>query len=111
MFVNEILAALKKAGVKEPRLEVPPDRSLGDFAFACFPLAKEMKKSPVEIAKELAKKIKAPSGVEKIVANGPYVNFHLSDDKVAKSILTKIEKEKAKRKNCQSSSASRGRRK
>ena len=34
--------------------EIPKDPKLGDYAFPCFILAKEMKKSPVDIAAELA---------------------------------------------------------
>ena len=43
-------------------LEIPPDLSLGDYAFPCFFLAKEKKEPPVKIAKELAEKIK-PTGL------------------------------------------------
>jgi arginyl-tRNA synthetase len=57
-FVQEIKKELKKAGVKaEISLEVPPDNSMGDYAFPCFPLAREWKKSPNEIAEDIAKKV------------------------------------------------------
>ena len=45
---------------KEKILEnigVPKDTSNGDYAFPCFILAKELKKSPVAIAKEIKEKI------------------------------------------------------
>ena len=34
-------------------LERPPKSDLGDFAFPCFQLAKELKKAPPQIAEEL----------------------------------------------------------
>ena len=34
-------------------LEVPPSPDLGDYAFPCFSLAKEFKKNPAIISKEL----------------------------------------------------------
>ena len=35
-------------------LEVPQDSNNGDYAFPCFTLAREMKKSPAQIAQDLA---------------------------------------------------------
>lgn len=76
-------------------IEVPKDSSLGDFAFPCFILAKEMKKNPVEIAKDLAGKIKSKE-FEKIEAKGPYINFFVNKTDLAKNTLSKILKEKDK---------------
>ncbi len=60
-------------------LEQPPDETLGDLAFPCFTLAKELKKSPVEIAKIVADGIKKlPSEISVVHATGPYVNFFLN---------------------------------
>ena len=38
-------------------LERPPKPELGDFAFPCFQLAKELKKAHPQIAGELAEKV------------------------------------------------------
>ncbi len=38
-------------------IEIPPDPSLGDFAFPCFQLSKIYKKSPESIAAEIADKL------------------------------------------------------
>src|SRR3989344_193553 len=96
MFEEQIIAAIKQHVRGEVKLEVPPDQKLGDFAFACFSLAKEFKKNPVHIAAELAQKIKKPAGVEKIVATGPYVNFFLSASRVGNKIITDILTQKKK---------------
>ncbi len=90
MFEQEIIKALQKSVKGEIVLEVPPDQALGDYAFPCFNLAKEKKKNPVEIAKELAKSMHMPEVVGKITATGPYVNFFLDPAKVAKKILAEV---------------------
>jgi len=94
-FRKGIEDALKKALKKDVELETPPDPKLGDFAFPCFSLAKEMKKSPVDIAKDLAKKLKIKS-VEDIKATGPYVNFFVDKKILAESVLQTIQKDKDK---------------
>lgn len=80
----------------EKILEVPPDQKLGDFAFPCFILAKKEKKSPVEIAKQLASEIKPGKDIKKIEAVGPYVNFFISTPALAQEILSEIWKLKDK---------------
>ena len=79
----------------EKLIETPKDPTLGDFAFPCFVLAKTMKKNPVEIAKDLAVKINSKD-FEKVQATGPYINFFLKKGNLAKEVLSKILKEKAK---------------
>lgn len=39
-------------------IEVPPSSELGDYAFPCFKLAKQIRKSPTEIANELVGEFK-----------------------------------------------------
>ena len=41
----------------ESYIEVPKDSTNGDYAFPCFRLAKELKKSPVIIANDIKEKI------------------------------------------------------
>ena len=80
-FEKKISNELKKH-VDEVKLEIPPDPKMGDYAFPCFPLAKTLKKNPVEICKELEKKIKV-SGVQ-VKAIGPYLNFFVDKTSIAK---------------------------
>jgi arginyl-tRNA synthetase len=65
-------------------IEIPPKLDMGDFAFPCFGLAKEMGKAPVEIAKDLAKRVKFEGQVE---ATGPYVNFFVDRVKMVEGVL------------------------
>ena len=88
------------SGIQEPdrekitaMIECPP-QELGDFAFPCFTLAKSMKKNPVQIAAELAEKIKPAGCVEKIEAKGPYLNFFLNKEQMAESAIKEILSEK-----------------
>ncbi len=95
---GEIIKALSKSlGMPEEKvesiLEIPKDTSLGDYALPCFTLAKELRKNPVEIAKDLASNIKSPN-IEKVQAVGPYVNIFVNSKKLALETLNIILKEK-----------------
>ena len=69
-------------------LERPPKSDLGDFAFPCFQLAKELKKAPPQIAEELAGKV---SGELEILSEaralGPYLNLFVNRQEFARSVL------------------------
>ncbi|MBS1960095.1 MAG: arginine--tRNA ligase [Bdellovibrionales bacterium] len=71
--VEEVLK--RKIGPQD--LETPPDRALGDFAFPCFRLSKQLKKAPPQISQELTAKV-APlvdPAIFEVKQAGPYVNF------------------------------------
>lgn len=76
-------------------IEIPPSPEIGDYAFPCFILAKHLKKNPVQIALELSKKI-SQKNFEKIVANGPYLNFFVDKSSLAEAVLKEIFKKKEK---------------
>ncbi|HLD57870.1 MAG TPA: arginine--tRNA ligase [archaeon] len=92
---SEILKALEKTGVKNPRLEKPPESIDADLSLPCFELAKELKKSPVETAKDLAGKLKIKN-IKEIKPLGPYVNFYIDWGKIGQNLLEKILKGKRK---------------
>src|SRR5687768_7921240 len=61
-------------------IETPPRRALGDLAVpVAFELARQLRKAPRMIAQELAAKLGALEGVDRVEAapNG-YLNFYLS---------------------------------
>lgn len=93
-FRQEIEKKLKNILKKDVVLEVPPNPEMGDFAFPCFPLAKELKKAPVVIAQDIVKQLKKIDGIEKIEAKGPYVNFFVDATALAKETIKRIQKEK-----------------
>ena len=94
-FREEIINAIKKE-VKDIDivLEVPPNPDMGDYAFPCFSLAKVYKKSPNEIANELASKIKKIGCISEIKVIGPYLNFFIKKNTLTNETLKKILKEK-----------------
>lgn len=77
-------------------VEVPKEKSRGDYAFPCFVLAKTMQKNPVLIASELASKITPSGAISSIEATGPYINFFLDSSFLADKTLTTILKQKDK---------------
>ena len=73
----------------EKLFEKPKHNHQGDIAFPCFLLAKQLKVSPMSIAKDLSAKIRHPL-FEKIVADGPYLNCFFNKLAVSKMIFSEI---------------------
>ncbi len=93
-FKETIVKLLQKAtGQKEILLEVPPQPTMGDFAFPCFPLSRVYKKNPIDIAKDLAGKLKPEGFIAEIKAEGPYLNFFVSRELFVKETISRIQKE------------------
>jgi arginyl-tRNA synthetase len=86
---QKIVEELEKINIKVEAnlLEVPPKKELGDYALPCFILAKELKKSPALIAKDISQNL-ISDNFQKIIANGPYVNFYIKN----KTILQELKK-------------------
>jgi arginyl-tRNA synthetase len=95
---EETKLPLKEA---ESFIEVPPDPKLGDYAFPCFILAKQLKKSPQNIALELQESFskinlqQEHKYFELIKNEGPYLNFFISKELFLKKVLDGILKEKS----------------
>ncbi len=89
----DALSQVLSRPVAASELDVPPDTRLGDFAFPCFRLAKEMKKSPADAAREivaqLAEKNAVPAGLT-AAAVGPYVNFTVRPDVALERLLADV---------------------
>ncbi|MFZ8934435.1 MAG: arginine--tRNA ligase, partial [Bacteriovoracaceae bacterium] len=71
-------------------LTPPPKEDMGHIAFACFPLAKALRKGPPQIAKELSETLEEHELVEKIVPMGPYLNFFLKISKIGPLISNAV---------------------
>lgn len=66
---------------REIVIEIPKEREFGNFATpVAFSLAKELRKSPIVIAEDLAKELSLNSQFEKVEAVKGYLNFYLKDD-------------------------------
>ncbi len=81
---NEIIEAIEK----------PKDEKMGDFAYPCFRLSKELKKSPVQIAEEIKEKFVVTENIEKIEVVSGYLNFFINTRKVVKNIMSEIMEKK-----------------
>ena len=70
-------------------MEIPPDPTMGDYAFPCFRLAKPLRKAPPIIAQALCAAIDEPRTAQAQVAGG-YLNFRLNRENFARQTLEAI---------------------
>ena len=70
-------------------LEVPPEKEMGDYAFPCFRLSKQLRKGPPQIAAALAAAISAPE-VCQAKQLGGYLNFFFQRDSFARQTVEKV---------------------
>lgn len=73
-------------------VEVPADKSMGDYAFPCFKLAKIMRKAPPIIAKDIAEKIAGNNIFKKVEHVSAYVNIFISRTIFTEDVLSEINK-------------------
>ncbi|MBB6218241.1 arginyl-tRNA synthetase [Anaerosolibacter carboniphilus] len=101
-FKKEIAQALvDKTGQLEfnqvmEMIEIPPNPQMGDFAFPCFKLAKEFRKSPNLIAQEIAEKLGDIELFEKVENAAAYVNFFINKSIFAQSVIGEVFDKKEK---------------
>ena len=90
-YAEKVSAALSSMSVAElaAMLEYPPDASMGDLALPCFKFAKLLRKSPVMIAESLASSLEI-EGIGKIEAVKGYLNFFISNEYLASTLLPEI---------------------
>lgn len=74
-------------------IEVPPSYEMGDYAFPVFKLAKTFRKAPNIIAEELSAKFGEAEYFEKIENAGPYLNFFINREKLARTTIEAIKEE------------------
>ncbi len=96
LFKQAVIKLLKKELKGPIELETPPDSKLGDYAFPCFGLAKQLKKSPMEIARDLASKLRPSKYIRGIKSTGPYVNFFVNKTVLNEITLNEVLKQKEK---------------
>lgn len=86
-YDKEILSAEAIAEL----LEVPPNRDMGDYAFPCFRLSKELKAAPPMISQRLSESIVSDIATAKPL--GGYLNFFLEREKFARRVLDSLQAE------------------
>lgn len=86
----KVRETLDSMGVEAPfEIEIPPT-DIADFAVPCFPLAKIMKRSPVDIADELASKMGDMKLFTLVWNERGYLNFKADDDLLTRTTLEQI---------------------
>ena len=92
-LLEKICAAAQKAfGQRPQQLEIgfPPNTAMGHFAVACFPLARQFRKSPAEIAGKIAENIDLDDVLREANAAGPYLNVNVSPGVLFGSVCAEI---------------------
>lgn len=86
--------AARTPGQIQDALEVPRNRELGDLAFPCFTLSKELKKNPAQIAGELGDAVRAEldeSRFDRVAATGPYLNVGIATSDFASQLMPRLQ--------------------
>lgn len=71
-------------------IALPPKEDMGDFSLPCFPLAKKLRKSPVEIANQIQASLKENNLFEKVEVVNGFVNFYLNKNLFTQKILDEV---------------------
>ncbi len=81
----------------EKYIEIPPNSDLGDYAFPCFKLAKDLRKAPPIIANEIKENIETDENIiERIDVVGGYLNIYINKEVLIKTVLEEVAKENEK---------------
>ncbi len=93
-LVNIIVDSINGVENEDIVVEIPKERSLGDYAVPCFSLAKKLHQNPMMIANEIKEKINNEYFDNIEVKNG-YLNFFLKKENIVKYVLDKVLSEKS----------------
>jgi arginyl-tRNA synthetase len=92
--VKSLENAIESLGYEKPdeiKVEEPPNADLGDLASTVsFQLAKQLKKPPMEITKDILNVIEVPEVFKAVEMKGPYINFFINYDNFSKLVLDSI---------------------
>ena len=77
-------------------LETPPNPEMGDFAFPCFKLSKNLRMGPPVIAGKLQSALASDEIIDHVECVGGYLNFFLHKTGYAQSIVEKVLEQKEK---------------
>ncbi|MDD2785274.1 MAG: arginine--tRNA ligase [Patescibacteria group bacterium] len=87
-----ILGEVVESKIDAQEIVTPPKPGMGDLAFGCFKLAKQLGKSPNEIAKKLADDFgQLDPTIKSVQATGPYFNVTLNNGAFTERVVKDIE--------------------
>ncbi len=87
---NSLREAIKKIYGIDYEIKIEKQK-VGDASFACFSLAKNFKKNPMEVAEKIVREIKEKNLIKKVEAINGYINFYIDENKVAEETLNLID--------------------
>ena len=82
-------ATVLTAGEIAGMLEYPPDAAMGDLAFPCFKLSRELRRSPVQIASALKEDL-SDDCIGSVEVAGGYLNIRISNDYLGQAVVPEI---------------------
>jgi arginyl-tRNA synthetase len=94
--VTEAIAAFFSGETGVPQseaarwIEVPRESKWGDYAIPCFSLAKIKRKSPQQLAREIAQKFRPGGLLAGLSVEGAYLNFRIDRASWSEKVLKKI---------------------
>ncbi|MGL4736413.1 MAG: arginine--tRNA ligase [Cellulosilyticaceae bacterium] len=71
-------------------IEIPSNTEMGDYAFPCFKLAKELRKAPPMIAADIAANLPAADFIAKVENVNAYINFYLDKEALVSNVLSEV---------------------
>jgi len=68
-------------------IEIPQNTEMGDYAFPCFRLAKELKKSPIQIAEDIKAQFDIDEYIDKVEVVNGYLNIFIKKDAYISDVM------------------------
>ncbi len=76
------------------KIEKAPEKEDAEFGIPCFPLGRVLKKSPVQVATEIAEAFEASDLIEKLQAVGPYLNVYINRQAFMACVCASVRQDK-----------------
>ena len=92
-YIAGKISAGENVGDLSEFIEVPPDRTLGDYALPCFKLSKILRLPPMKIAEDLKNSFIPDDVIESCSAVGGYLNFKINRKGFVSSALSEVLKD------------------
>lgn len=89
-YIAGKISAGENVGDLSEFIEVPPDRTLGDYALPCFKLSKILRLPPMKIAEDLKNSFIPDDVIESCSAVGGYLNFKINRKGFVSSALSEV---------------------
>lgn len=94
---NELIDIILKSNINIEKediiIEIPKEKTLGDYAVPCFGLAKKLHQNPNVIANNILENIDK-SRFENVEVKNGYINFFLNKRETTKKVIINITKER-----------------